>query len=94
MKHTRIKPISAKQAVKNAHWKKITDERAKEEDYVCQWCGKRGQRTDMEGWDYLDGHHIIPRRYNIHTKENCYIVHRVRCHEQADKYIKGEINES
>lgn len=95
MRKSRIKPISAKQAVKNAHWKKVTDERAKEENYTCQWCGKRGQRdSSMALFSYLDGHHIIPRRYNIHTKENCYIVHRVSCHERADKYIKGEVNES
>jgi len=94
MKRTAIRRVSDKQKIKNAHWKKVTGERARELGYICQWCGKKGQRIDPNGWDYLDGHHIIPRRYNIHIKENCYIVHRVSCHEQADKYIKGEVNES
>lgn len=89
MKRSRIKPISDKQREKNAEWRSVTDEKARELDYICQWCGKKGQRIDPEAWDYLDGHHIIPRRYNIHTKKNCYIVHRVQCHPEADKYIRS-----
>lgn len=85
MKKSGIKPISDKQKVKNAHWNKITDEVCQELNYICQYCGKRGQRSNSWQWDYLDGHHIIKRRFNIHTKENCYPVHRAPCHAEADK---------
>lgn len=86
MKRTRIKPISPKQKAKNAQWNKITDEVCEELNWVCQYCGKRGQRFNKYKWDYLDGHHIIKRRFNIHTKENCYPVHR-KCHAEADKVV-------
>jgi len=89
MKQSALNPVSKKQRQKNAEWARITDEKAKELDYICQLCGKKGQRTDPEAWDYLDGHHIIPRRYNIHTKENCYIVHRVFCHTEADRNVRS-----
>lgn len=80
MRKTQIKPISDKQAIKNAHWKKVTDERAEEECYLCQWCSERGQRINPDNpWTYLTGHHTIKRRYNIHTRETCYIVHLI-CH--------------
>jgi len=79
----RIKPISDKQRQKNAHWKQITDEKCAELNYVCQWCGQRGHRLE-QGFQILDGHHIIKRRYNIHTKENCYICHRAPCHREIE----------
>lgn len=80
MRKSRINPISPKQREKNKHWNGVTDERCRELNYLCQWCGKVGQRTDRERGDFLDGHHIAKRRYNIHTKENCYICHRAPCH--------------
>lgn len=70
--------------MKNAHWDKITEERAEEECYICQWCHHIGQRLSPDIPAYLDGHHIIKRRYNIHTKDNCYIVHRFRCHGEIE----------
>ena len=84
----RINHISKKQAEINKLWKEITDEVAEEKGFICQWCGNKGQRTDPEAFDYLNGHHIIPRRYNIHTKEICYIAHQVICHPMADRFIK------
>lgn len=82
MRKSGIKPISTKQKEKNAHWKKVTDERVEEGAYICQWCGKRGQRdSSMALFSYLDGHHIVRRsRGRIDTKDNCYIVHRI-CHQ-------------
>jgi len=81
MKQGRIKPISDKQKEKNAHWKKVTDERCEELDYICQYCGRKGQRDNPnDPWTYLDGHHTVKRRYNIHTKEVCYPCHRLPCH--------------
>jgi 5-methylcytosine-specific restriction endonuclease McrA len=72
--------VSKKQAVKNASWRKVTDEKAASLDYICQWCGHPGQRVSPKLLGYLDGHHIIKRRFNIHTPENCYIAHRLSCH--------------
>jgi hypothetical protein len=75
-----IRMVSKKQAVKNANWKKITDDKAASLNYICQWCGQPGQLVSPELPNYLDGHHKIKRRYNIHTDENCYIAHRFPCH--------------
>jgi len=82
-----INKKSDKQKVKDDHWNKVADERCIEEDFICQWCHERGQRTDSERLDYLDGHHLVKRRYNIHTKESCFITHR-KCHEEVDRYVK------
>jgi len=83
-----LNPVSDKQRVKNALWNKITDERAEEEGYICQWCHSIGQRLSPSLSYYLDGHHILKRRYNIHTRENCYVCHRFGCHgEIEDKNI-------
>ena len=87
LKRTRIKPISDKQGEINKLWNEVTDESVKEECYICQWCKEYGQRNDKERFDYLDGHHKIPRRFNVHTKKNCYIVHR-HCHPMADRYVR------
>ena len=94
MKRTRrINPISEKQKVKNAHWSKVTDEVCLELDFICQYCGKKGQRSNPnDSWTYLNGHHIIKRRFNIHTKEICYPVHQLPCHPKADK-IKVSIGD-
>ncbi len=78
---TKLRPVSKKQAVKNSNWTKITEDRCKEEDYFCQWCHGKGNRIKGD-YKYLDGHHEIPRRNNIHTPEICYIVHRFECHRQ------------
>jgi len=83
-----LNKISPKQRAINELWAKITDEVAREKGFICQWCGNKGQRTNPEAFDYLNGHHIIPRRYNIHTKENCYIVHQVICHPMADRFVR------
>jgi len=84
-----LNKVSDKQAQINKVWQKITDEKAREVRFICQLCGKLGQRhSSMAVFTYLDGHHIIPRRFNIHTKENCYIVHRISCHEKADRIIR------
>lgn len=94
MKHTRIKPISDKQKEKNRIWNKITNEVYEELGYICQYCGKKGQRYYPDERSYLDGHHIIKRRFNIHTKENCYLCHRLPCHREIeDKNIKVSIGD-
>jgi len=84
--HKRLNPVSPKQAAINELWREITDERASEENFTCQWCHGPGQRTDPQNiFTYLDGHHKTKRRYNIHTKENCYIAHRL-CHGFIEEY--------
>lgn len=72
-----LEKVSKKQKVKNKNWKQVTDERCIEENYICQWCLKIGKRDG--GWDCLTGHHILPRRHNVHTKANCYVAHEL-CH--------------
>ena len=86
--HKGLNKVSDKQKVINKLWGEITDEVAEERGFICQWCGKPGQRTDPTTFDYLNGHHKIPRRYGIHTKKNCYIVHQVICHPMADRFVK------
>lgn len=71
MKHTRLNPLSDKQREKNRIWREITLLKWAELGRKCQWCGEYVREPD--------GHHIIKRRYNIHTKENCYVCHRF-CH--------------
>ena len=82
MNKSRLKPIGQKQREKNAEWKRITDERAEEENYICQWCGKSGRRDDE--FNPLDGHHSQRRsRGRIDTPENCYLCHRL-CHSEIE----------
>ena len=67
-----MKLITPKQQKINHNWAKVTEQRTIEEKNICQWCKQPGNRS---GWNPLTGHHIIKRRYNIHTKDNCYVVH-------------------
>jgi len=83
-RHTGLNPKSDKQRAKDKHWNEVTDERCYETGFICLWCGRPGQRNDYTHFDYLDGHHIIKRRFNIHTTENCYPVHRAPCHGFID----------
>lgn len=77
---TPMKLITPKQKEKNKNWRQITDELCEEEHYICRWCGLVGTR-DFNDLNRLEGHHIIPRRYNIHTRENCYPSHNQTCHD-------------
>jgi hypothetical protein len=77
---TPMKQITEKQKGLNKNWRTITDEVCEEEHYICRWCGLIGTRS-FEDLNRLEGHHIIPRRYNIHTKENCYPAHNLTCHD-------------
>ena len=79
-----INPKSDKQRAKDKLWNKITNEKCYEIDFICLWCKQPGQRNDNTRFDYLDGHHIQKRRYNNHTKSNCYPVHRAPCHNEVD----------
>ncbi len=71
---------SEKQKEKDKNWRTITDEKCEKLGYKCQWCGKIGTRS-FDDLNRLEGHHIIPRRYNIHTPENCYPCHNLTCHD-------------
>jgi len=75
--HKGLNKVSAKQRAINKLWRGITGQKAKDLNYICQWCHLPGSRDD--DFNPLDGHHIIPRRFNVHTYENCYIIHRL-CH--------------
>ncbi len=77
MKKVPLRKQSDKQREKNYNWHKVTLEKWGELNHVCQWCG---QPTRMP-----DGHHIIKRRFNIHTKENCYVV-AWTCHSFIELY--------
>ena len=80
-----MRKVSPKQAEKNRAWRGIVDELCRENRYVCQWCGFRGQRTVPERFDWLTGHHIVSRaRGGIYTKENCYICH-ITCHDEITR---------
>ncbi len=83
MKKSYIKRVSKKQVEKNKKWREVTDQKAKELNNTCQWCGQYGRRDDP--YNPLDGHHIIKRRYGVDALENCFVVHRIMCHPEADK---------
>lgn len=81
---TKMKVITPRQRKKNATWKEITEAKIAELKGICQWCELYGERFGFNG---LEGHHIISRRFNIHTPENCMIVHHF-CHQEIeDKQI-------
>ena len=81
MRRTPLRKVSHKQAEKNRAWRGIVDELCRENRYVCQWCGFRGQRTVPERFDWLTGHHIVSRaRGGIYTRENCFLVCQ-SCHQ-------------
>ncbi len=75
-----LKFKSDKQIVKDKNWRQITDSKCIELGFICQWCGKIGTR-DFSEVNRLEGHHILPRRYNVNTPGNCYLAHRQSCHK-------------
>ena len=85
-----LNKVSDKQRLINAKWKAITDQKAKNLNYICQWCHLPGRRDDA--FNPLDGHHIIKRRYNIHTYMNCLLCHRL-CHQALELHNIGIIGD-
>lgn len=86
LRKTPLRKTSEKQRAKNAEWNRITDEKCRKLDFVCQWCGKKGHRDKgrYEDWFYLTGHHKKKRRFNVQTKENCYLCHLI-CHSEIEE---------
>jgi len=82
-RHKRLNPVSPKQAALNEEWNRITDEKAKEIGYFCQWCHEPGQRDErlhiFPPMGYLDGHHTKKPRTSHNEKKYCYVCHRL-CH--------------
>jgi hypothetical protein len=76
--HKKLNLVSDKQKKRNQTWKEVTDQKAKEQNSICQWCGLLGKRDTS--FDCLTGHHVKPRRYNDHTIKNCYVCHLL-CHQ-------------
>ena len=66
LKHRRVNSVSPKQEQKNLEFHALAaylvEYRA---EWKCELCG---------GWNELQGHHIIFRRYNIHNAGNCLIA--------------------
>lgn len=79
--NAKIKPITEKQKKINATWKEVTDQRAKDVNFICEWCGKPGKRD--AGFNCLTGHHILKRRYNDHNYSNCFCCHLL-CHQEIE----------
>jgi 5-methylcytosine-specific restriction endonuclease McrA len=75
-----LKLVSKKQKEVNLCWRKTTDDKCIELNFTCQWCGLKGTREYYDP-NRIEGHHIIPRRFNIHTKKNCYLAHKTSCHK-------------
>lgn len=72
-----LNPVSDRQKLINALWREITDQKAKDLNNICQWCHLPGRRDAP--FNKLIGHHIIKRRYQLNTYENCFVCHRL-CH--------------
>lgn len=79
-----LRPISDKQKVINKLWNEITDEKCYETDFICLWCGKKGQRHDRGRLDYLNGHHTRKPRYKHNKPEFCYPAHEFKCHQEIE----------
>jgi len=74
LRRSRIKPVSPKQEQKNLEWHALVAYLVKERaEWKCELCG---------GWNELQGHHIIFRRYNIHNAGNCLIACS-KCHAHS-----------
>lgn len=69
---------SKKQQEKNRLWREITLTKWVEQNHKCSWCH---QPTRMP-----TGHHIVKRRYNNHTKENCFVAPWLPCHSFIDAH--------
>jgi hypothetical protein len=74
-----IKQMSDKQKVKTAKWNELTDIKAEQENYICEWCQRIGSR-EKDSPIYLDGHHIERRNAGNFIMSNLYVVHRYNCH--------------
>jgi hypothetical protein len=89
---TQIKQVSERQKIINREWSKVVQQKCKDLNYICQWCGKEGlpSKSGIHR-NCLTGHHIIKRRFGIHTYENAFICHW-RCHDFIETHnIKVEI---
>ena len=81
MQHKPLRKVSKKQQEKNKLWNEITNQKCKELDYRCQWCGRYGVRVGDNAFMLLAGHHIRNRSQGgSYDKENCYVCHWLPCH--------------
>ena len=77
MKSTPLKKVSKKQAVINRNWKLLTEYLAQyRAQGLCELCHQ------LPDWRGLAGHHVVKRRFNIHTAGNCLIACG-RCHDHT-----------
>ena len=88
---TPINQKSQKQKYIDSEWHKNVQQKCIDLDFTCQWCGKKGLPTKAGlSRNCLTGHHIIKRRFGIHTYENVYICHW-NCHDWIETHnIKVE----
>ena len=75
-------------------WEESKRQKAEMTHNLCQWCGEYGTLNDP--CNPLIGHHIIKRRFGMHTIENCFLTHTLHCHQEADRVEldypdKGEV---
>jgi len=79
-----INKISQKQKYINSEWHKNVQQKCEDLDFTCQWCGKKGLPTKSGiRRNCLTGHHIIKRRFGVHTYANVYICHWL-CHDYIE----------
>lgn len=87
MRKTPLRKISKKQRGKQAVWDSVTDQKAQDLNYICEWCGKKGHRDKdrKNDWFYLWGHHKKKRSLGREdTYENCYLIHYL-CHSFVEQ---------
>jgi hypothetical protein len=78
-RHTRLKPMSAKQRDHEREWGKITHRRAQKIEgifgiVICEYCGRPHNGMVMGG-HHIDGDH------QRNADDNCYMVHWLPCHQ-------------
>lgn len=74
----RLRFKSPKQAIKDALWRSVTVAKWLQVGCICQWTGKP--------IDVFVGHHIIKRRFNINTIENCYVCNNWYHINEIERY--------
>jgi hypothetical protein len=82
----KLNPFTEKQRAIQLEWSKVVQQKSKDLNFICQWCGRQGQPTKAGiSRNCLTGHHIIKRRFGIHTYENAFICHWL-CHDYIETH--------
>jgi hypothetical protein len=75
LRTTRIRRQSKQGAAFQREWNGIVAECKAERGDRCDRCGRSGTESNP-----IDGHHKLPRRYQVNRKDLCVLLCRLFCH--------------